>query len=172
MTQSEQIIEGLWNPTIKPESYGQHETYTKHVFEQYKIFIEMADRISTRRNLANTFFLTLHTLLISTAGYLYESGPTVSTPWMNLFPLIAVLTLCYVWYRLLLSYRQLNTAKFKVIGEYERILPSSPYWSAEWKALGQGKDPSLYRPLSDLEQFVPKAFAAMYIFAFAASFFF
>lgn len=160
------IMDGLWNPSVTPEKYGINKQYTEHVFEQYKIFVEMADRISSRRNLANTFFLTLHTFLISAAGFLYEKGPTVNNPWLNIFPLIAVLALCYVWYRLLLSYRQLNTAKFKVIGEYEKVLPSSPYWSAEWKAMGQGKDPKLYRPLTDVEQYVPFVFAILYFGAF------
>ena len=31
------------------------------LLEQYKIYVEMADRISARRGLANTFFLTLNT---------------------------------------------------------------------------------------------------------------
>lgn len=157
------IIDGLWNPSVTPEKYGINEQYTEHVFEQYKIFVEMADRISSRRNLANTFFLTLHTLIISAASFLYEKGPTVSNPWLNIFPLIAVLALCYVWYRLILSYRQLNSAKYKVIGEYERLLPSSPYWSAEWKALGEGKNLQLYRPLTDVESWVPIIFAVLYV---------
>ncbi|MCA9945336.1 MAG: hypothetical protein KC449_17755 [Anaerolineales bacterium] len=160
------IVDGLWNEDITVNSYGSTEQYREHVFEQYKIFVEMADRVSSRRNLANTFFLTLHTFLISAAGFLYEKGPTVNNSWLNIFPLIAVLALCYVWYRLLLSYRQLNSAKFKVIGEYEKILPSSPYWSAEWNAMGKGKNPKLYRPLTDVEQYVPMIFAVLYIGAF------
>lgn len=160
------IIEGLWNPSVTPDKYGINKQYTEHVFEQYKIFVEMADRVSLRRNLANTFFLTLHTFLISAAGFLYEKGPTVNNPWLNIFPLIAVLAICYVWYRLLLSYRQLSSAKYKVIGEFERMLPSSPYWSAEWKAMGEGKNPNLYRPLTDVERNVPIIFAFLYIGAF------
>ncbi len=160
---SRSIISGLWNEAISPESYGTKEQYYGHIFEQYKIFIEMADRISTRRNLANTFFLTLHTLIIGTIGFTYEKGPLFTNKWLIIFPLIAVLALCYVWWRLLKSYRQLNTAKYKVIGEYERQLPSSPYWSAEWKALGEGNDPELYKPLTDVEKWVPIIFGLLYI---------
>jgi hypothetical protein len=157
------VIEGLWNSSVLPDDYGINKQYTDHIFEQYKLFIEMADRVSSRRNIANTFFLTLHTFLITAASFLYEKGPKVSFVWFNLFPLVALLILCYVWHRLILSYRQLNEAKYKVIGEYERRLPSSPYWSAEWKALGEGKNAQLYKPLTDLENWVPKFFAVIYI---------
>jgi hypothetical protein len=156
------IIEGLWNEDVSADNYPSREQYQQHLFEQYQIFVEMADRISTRRNLANTFFLTLHTLIISAAGFIFEKGPKPSNRWMNIFPLVAVLALCYLWWRLLKGYRQLNSAKFKVIGEYERRLPASPYWSAEWKALGEGKDPKLYRPLADIEHWVPAIFAFLY----------
>jgi len=33
--------------------------YKEHLLEQYKIYVEMADRISARRNLANVFFFIL-----------------------------------------------------------------------------------------------------------------
>lgn len=153
----------LWNDDVQPQEYGTREQYFEHVFQQYKIFVEMTDQISVRRNLANTFFLTLHTVLLAGAGFLYEKGPRTTTVWLNIFPLIAVLALCYVWWRLIESYRQLNEGKFLVIGEFERRLPSSPYIRAEWKALGEGKDPKRYRPLTKVENWVPPIFGLLYI---------
>ena len=44
-------------------------SYDAHAFEQYKIYLEMADRISSRRQSANSFFVTINTLLITLAGY-------------------------------------------------------------------------------------------------------
>ncbi len=164
-------IPELWDTTVEATSYGQSELYQTHLFEQYKLLVDTADKTSARRNLANTFFLTLHTFLIGAAGFIYQNGPNIVSPWLNIFPLIAVMALCYVWYRLLLSYRQLNTAKFRVIGEYERKLPTSPFWLAEWKTLGEGKDPKKYRPLTDVEQIVPIIFAGLYVLAFVAAFF-
>ncbi len=69
---------------------------------------------------------------------------------------------CRQWVILIVVGR-LNSAKYKVVGEYERQLPSSPYWSAEWKALGEGKDPKKYKPLTDVENWVPIIFAFMYV---------
>lgn len=162
---NDEITSGLWNDAVTPDNYGDGKQYWEHLFEQYKICIEMADRVSQRRNLANSFFLTLHTLLFTTAGVLYEKGPRVTHAWLYVIPVLAALTLCYFWWRLVHSYRQLNTAKYKVIGEYERRLPTSPYWRAEWRALGEGKDPKLYREMTDVEKWVPIIFGGLYIIA-------
>ena len=128
----------LWNENISEENYGPQ--YKDHVFEQYKLYVEMADRVSNRRNLANTFFLTLHTLLLGVIGFSFEKGPTIDEYWIIFFPLAAVLLLCAAWWLIVRSYRQLNAGKYLVVGEFEKRLPASPYWSAEWKALGEGKD--------------------------------
>lgn len=164
------IIEGLWNESVTVAEYGaSEEQYYSHLFKQYEITIEMADRISARRNLANTFFLTLNTLLLGAAGFAYEKGPTANSPLLNIFPLAAALAICYLWYRLLESYRQLNSAKYKVIGEYEKKLPTSPFWEAEWiNGLGEGKEPSLYRQLTSAEKIVPVIFAIIYLVSFFA----
>ncbi len=160
---SNQLTKWLWNENISVENYGSKEQYYEHIFEQYKMFVEMTDRISTRRNLANTFFLTLHTLIIGVVGVVFENKLQLVNVWLIIFPLVAVLALCYVWWRILQSYRQLNAAKFKVIGEYERRLPSSPYVSAEWRSLGEGKDPKLYKPLTDVEKWIPQIFGLLYL---------
>lgn len=157
------LVEDLWNKEITNSNYGSKEQYFEHIFAQYKIFVESARAISDRRNQANTFFLTLHTFLILLLQFLYEIDPAVSSILPVIFTLIPLLILCYVWWRLLRSYRQLNTAKFKVIGEYEKFLPSSPFWQGEWLALGEGKDPTLYTPLTSLENWIPIIFALIYI---------
>ncbi len=161
--QGDSIVNGLWNQSVVKDEYEKSAKYQDHVLEQYRLCVEMADRVSSRRNLANTFFLTLHTFIFSAIGFLFEKGLTPTRRWVILFFLAAVLALCYTWWRIVKSYRQLNTAKFKVIGEFEKRLPASPYWSAEWKALGEGKDPGLYTPLSEIENWVPFIFGSLYV---------
>ena len=39
-----------------------------HLLEQYKLYLEMADRISSRRQSANSFFLSLNTALVALVG--------------------------------------------------------------------------------------------------------
>ena len=152
----------LW---IIPENeYLQNKSlYQSHILEQYKIYVEMADRISARRNLANVFFLTLHTTIVGAMGFAFEKIELVNSKWLLTFPVISIVTMCYVWWRLIKSYRQLNTAKYQVIGALEKRLPASPYWSAEWKALGEGKDKNKYIPLTHLENFIPMIFGSLYI---------
>jgi hypothetical protein len=79
---------------------------------------------------------------------------------------LALLGQCAAWFFIPRSYRQLNGAKYSVIGALEQRLPASPYWSAEWKALGKGTNPAQYWPLSHVEQWVPLFFALVYITGF------
>jgi hypothetical protein len=167
----EKII--LWNEFPPENEYNKNpELYQSHVLEQYKIYVEMADKISERRNLANVFFLTLHTALIGAIGFFFDKIELITPKLMITFPIAGIITLCFVWWSLIKSYRQLNTAKYEVIGEMEKRLPSSPYYTAEWKALGEGKDKSKYTPLTNVENWVPVIFGIMYFLIWAFVIFF
>lgn len=152
----------LWNSAVTPQAYGKDNLYFEHVFAQYKMFVDAADQVSARRNIANTFFLTLHTLLLGIVAFSYDKVQEWSYPQVLALPLLSCIGLCYVWWRLLKSYRQLNTAKYQVIAEYERRLPSFPYHH-EWIVLGEGKDRKLYQPLSNVEQLVPVIVGFVYV---------
>jgi len=147
---------------IKPEEYGSK--YSEQLMEQYKLYIEMADRVSARRSTANTFFLAANTLLISIFGAIV--GKDASCPnsnWM-LFPLFAVsgLSFSVAWFHIVRSYGQLNSGKFKVIHKIEEKLPLALF-KAEWTILAKGRDPKLYRPLTDVERYAPLTFAMLYL---------
>lgn len=137
------------------------------LLEQYKLYIELADRVSARRSAANTFFLTLNTAVFTAIGVFWQHPPTASA-WLGVFPAAVLVFQCLVWFWIIRSYRQLNAAKWVVVGALEERLPASPWWRAEWKAVGEGKDPSLYWPITHVEQWVPFAFAVAYIGGFLA----
>jgi hypothetical protein len=59
------------------------------------------------------------------------------------------------------SYRQLSTGRFEILHMIERKLPLAVY-TAEWKALGEGKDPEKYRQLTTAEKRVPLIFTGLY----------
>lgn len=162
MAENDELAARLWNEDV-PDTYGDSAKYRDHLLEQYKLYIEMADRISARRVTANTFFLTINTALVAAMAAYFEKV----SAWCAVFMSAAAVVLCYVWGRLIVSYRQLNTAKFEVIGEMEKRLPCSPWWSAEWKALGEGEDPKIYKRLTGVERWVPRIFAGLYILLFA-----
>jgi hypothetical protein len=167
-TPLEDVRPTVWNkpsqPSEKTLDGGRDQAV---ILEQYKLYVEMADRISARRSLANTFFLTLNTAVFAVIGAAWKDGPHVGS-WMLVFPLVALLVQCGAWFFLVRSYRQLNSAKYTVIGVLEEKLPASPYWKAEWKALGEGKDKAKYWPLTHLEQWVPVTFACTYLAGFIA----
>jgi hypothetical protein len=160
------IRDRLWNADVSAKNYeGAGEKYQAAVMEQWKIYVEMADRISNRRGLTNTFFLTLNTAVFTVVGVVGKEHPDVSS-WVVALPLAILLGQCAAWWWLVRSYRQLNTGKFKVVGALEERLPASPYWRAEWAALGEGKDWRKYLPLTHLEQWIPVLFGLVYLIGF------
>jgi hypothetical protein len=162
------IRDNLWNDDVSAASYeGSGERYQAAVMDQWKLYVEMADRISSRRGLTNTFFLTLNTAIFTAIGVAGKEVSDVSS-WLLALPLIVVLGDCAAWWWLVRSYRQLNTAKFKVVGALEERLPASPYWRAEWVALGEGEDWRKYLPLTHLEQWIPILFGLVYLIGFFA----
>ena len=68
---------------------------------------------------------------------------------------------CITWLALIRSYRDLNTAKFKVIHELEQRLPAALF-DCEWEHAQRGEG-SAYRPLTHIEPYVPLVFAALYL---------
>jgi hypothetical protein len=161
------VASDLWTPGIAATNYSSSDQYQAAILEQYKLYVEMADRVSARRGLANTFFLTLNTAVFTTIGVFWKDRPHVSQ-WLLAIPLVILLVQCAAWFWMLRSYRQLNTGKWAVVGALEERLPASPYWKAEWTALGKGQDPARYWPVTHVEQVVPWIFAAAYFAAVVA----
>lgn len=163
------MSDDLWNDRAEERLYsGDKIAYQQAVIEQYKLYVEMADRISQRRGFTNTFFLTFNTAIFSLIASFWERSPGGGEWWL-IIPLLVILGQCSAWFYLVRSYRLLNSAKYKVIGDIEQRLPASPYWRAEWSALGEGKDPSRYWPLTHIEKWVPVLFGCMYVAGFLAA---
>lgn len=140
------------------ENYGPE--FENHILEQYKLYVEMADRVSARRMLANSFFVSVHTVLITAFTVLLKEKVLQPTL-LGLAPFIAVVLLCFVWRQVVHSYRQLNSGKFRVVHALEQMLPVAPY-DEEWLALGSGKNRKKYFPLTHIENWVPVCFGVLY----------
>lgn len=66
MAELTDIPTSLWNEGVGPSDFSEvNERYNQAVFEQYKLCVEMADRVSARRNLTNTFFLSLNSAVVA-----------------------------------------------------------------------------------------------------------
>jgi hypothetical protein len=142
--------------------YGEH--FKEHLLAQYLKYIEMADKISERRILTNSFFITLNTGLISALGIFDLFNKSTPLPTI-IIVCLATCLLCVYWAKLIQSYSNLNTAKFNVIHEFEKYLPMRPY-DYEWDCVGRGTDKKLYHPFSHIEKNIPYIFMALYILIF------
>ena len=145
-------LQPLWQPASEAPHGGP---YRQHLFDQYKLAVEMADRVSARRMQANTFFLAVNTGLLTVFASLVKDK-TLSG-FSGSLPIAALVALCFVWWRIVQSYRQLNSCKYDVILAIEALLPLAPY-ATEWEALGRGKHPKLYLSLRHVENSVPRLF--------------
>ncbi len=136
------------------------------LIDQYKLAAEMADRVSARRGAANGFYFTVSSALLATSESL--SLATASG---------AGMVLACAWWLQLRSYRNLNSAKFEVIGKLEEHLPAKVFGD-EWeilkrepvektilrsRRLGQFLKPlSRYAELGVVEQVVPAVFLVLF----------
>jgi len=142
----------------------------------YLMAIEMADRVSSRRMLANGFFLSVHTALVTILGFSYQSLASGQKPLLLIISMMGFL-LALTWFFALRSYRRLNRAKFNVINEMETSLPEQ-YFTKEWAELTRTtagdvelkglrarwmKFKDRYTTLTNVESIVPLVFALIYI---------
>ncbi|MCK5211418.1 hypothetical protein KAJ89_01830 [Candidatus Parcubacteria bacterium] len=143
---------------FEENDYGSE--YKNHLMEQYRIYIDSAERISDRRQKNNDFFLTVNTALLALLG-ISSKANNISIP-MIIIVSFAGIIICYSWYRLVMSYKNINTGKFKVVHKIEKQLPVSLY-DVEWKELGEGKNKKLYLPFTHVELKIPWIFVVLYL---------
>ena len=146
------------------KEYG--DNYKSHLLEQYKVYVEMADRISQRRDQSNRFYGSLLTGIVAMIAVVDRIANLQSNTGFSGFILISVavagIVLCAVWFINIRSYKQLNSAKFKIIHEIEELLPF-PLYKKEWKYLRPLNDKHKYFQLTRVEQLVPLIFLIPYI---------
>lgn len=153
-------------------------------FEIYKLAIEMADRVSSRRMLANGFFLSVHTTLVAILGFSYEKVAADNKSVLVIVGMVGFL-LALTWLFAIRSYRRLNRAKFNIINEMEKDLPTQ-YFTREWAELTKTTEHDLevkglrnrwikfkdrYTTLTNIESIVPIVFAIIYVVILAGTFF-
>lgn len=131
--------------------------------EIYKLLVEMADRVSQRRQAANSFYLTVNTAIIGAAAYIVQGAED-----FNNWPIsLAGIAICILWMRAVLSYKSLNSAKFKVIIELENQLSVTAY-KDEWEFLKEAGT-KRHTPFHKTEILVPFVFIFVHAAQFAIS---
>jgi len=153
---------------MNKQKKGQQTEYSNILLEEYKLYVEMADRISNRRHQSNQFFIGFIVGLFAAVSFVLETGKFGDVDNSIVFILVAILglLLCFVWNINIRSYRQLNTGKFQIIHELEEKLPF-PLFRREWEILGKGKDSKKYIQLTKIERFIPLILSFPYLILLA-----
>lgn len=157
---------------MKPEEYG--DKYSVHLLEQYKLYVEMADRVSQRRDQSNRFYVTIVSALAAIVVVIARFGLPAggANGALSDIGFLAIglfgFALSGVWWLNIRSYRDLNSAKYKIIGKIEKQLPFAGY-SEEWDILRHPEGRKPYLQLTRVEQYVPLIFMALFALLIAYS---
>ena len=134
----------------KPNSVAINST----ILELYKLHVEMADRVSQRRSVANNWFITINSSVFSLGSYIGMKGNLCEVA------LLCFLGLCLalIWRALIGSYKKLNSAKFKVINAIEEeYLFIKPYYD-EYRHYKEDKR----KDFTTVEKWIPTALMIIY----------
>lgn len=137
------------NNFIKKD-YG--DKFQEHLLEQYKLFVNTSLDVTSKRLEANKFSLTLNSVIFGIASYMTGLNQYIL---IILFSVVGIL-ISVVWKRSIDAYRELNTAKFKVIHELEMYLPARLFKWEEVKYLQR------YHGLTSTEKYYPVIFILLY----------
>ncbi len=153
-----EILTKLFNDNLTLEKGQAGEL----ILEQYKLYVETMDKVSERRHSANSFFLSINTLLVSALATLISltKQTNIQYGWLVVVAMAGSF-FCWAWYRLIRSYRQLNHTKFMIIHMLETRMPVRLF-DAEWDALKHG-DGTVYKTFSSTEKFIPFVFIVLYV---------
>jgi hypothetical protein len=140
----------------EPDAYDK-DKYSAHLLDQYKLYIEMIDRLSARRVLVNNSFITM----MGAGAIAFAAAPQHFPGAFSALFQLGVTTFCILlavmWRATIRYYRDLSSAKFKVISEMEALLPAQPF-KMEWEylqAAQRATGKKLHRGLATMEMLVP-----------------
>lgn len=142
------------------DEYG--DKYDDHLFDQYKLFADSAIKVTEWRNSSNNFLLAANTLLVTLYGL--ASTLNGASPWRCAVA-GAGLLVALAWLCLIMSYKNLNSTKFKVIHEIEERLPLALF-RYEWDVHTERSD---HTKLTINEVCIPIVFAILYVILIGVS---
>jgi hypothetical protein len=96
------------------------------LMDQYKLTVEIWDRVRARRQLANSFYVTINSAVV--VAVWSKDSPAAGSGYV----LLVGIALSVLWLLTILNYAHLSNSKSKVVYALEKHLPSAPF-SAESK---------------------------------------
>lgn len=144
----------MQNNELINKGYG--DSFQKHLLEQYKLFVDTSLDVTSKRLESNKFHLTLNSVVLGFTSYMAILNQYAV---IILFSFVGMLV-SVVWLKNIFAYRELNSAKFKVIHELEKHLPARLFKYEEKYYLKR------YYGLTATEKFYPIIFIVLYIALF------
>lgn len=138
------------------ETYGS--TFKADLLEQYKLYVQSAENISSSRIATGRYLLTLNAALLALSGLQLSN---LNSGYLVLaIPATGVLV-SVLWYMIIKSYGNLNEIKFKLIHKLEERLPATLFTN-EWDMARQGSSKS-YTPVTKIEKWLPPLFITAHV---------
>lgn len=131
----------------------KQDNLTEIKLAQWQTCVEMANAVSERRDNMNNLFVTVNLALAAAISFVW-SVKTITL-------LAAGVIECIIWAAFINNYKNLNRAKFAIIAELEKQLPTQPF-NDEWKIVKEKK----YIRSTKLELIMPIAFIVLYVVLF------
>lgn len=132
--------------------------FNAELLEQYKLYVQSAENVSSRRVASSRYMLTVNSALVA----LYSFQPSIiDQPWFAILVPILGILVSLLWYQIIVSHRNLNSVKFKIIHELEQSLPVALY-THEWRLADEGRGKS-YRSVTNIEQWIPLVFFVLHL---------
>ena len=138
------------------ETYG--DSFGTDLLEQYKLYVQSAENVSSRRVASNRYLLTINAALVALYGL--QSANFGQGYWTLMIPLIGI-PVSLLWYLIIKSHADLNRIKFDVIHEFEQHLPAAMY-KHEWRLAEEGQGRA-YRAVTKIERWIPILFAGLHV---------
>ena len=134
----------------------------EELLEIYKLHAELADRVSQRREGANRLYVSLLVGLVVVLAALLRFGIGDAPEDLIIASLgIFGALLSASWFVVIRSYRQLNSAKFRVLHDLETKI-AYPFFTLEWDPESAGSKSNRYWRLTLVEQTLPIIFVLLF----------
>lgn len=157
----------LWNQRLSAREYTHigAAAYQTAILEQYRIYVDIADRVAARRVLTNVLLVTLNTALLTAVGAFVREVNKYQVHWLLVAPLVAALVQCVAWGLLLRRYQTLAAVKWRVVEAFEERLPARAFVHAEWRSGLKLESGQWRRSLTAAEFCLPALFGVGYLLA-------
>lgn len=118
--------------------------------ENYRMFVESAEKISDKRNNQNNYYMSI-------VGFILTFISTIKIETLNLYIFCAIgIIISILWLTTIDNYAKRNKVKYQIINEYEK--ENKLKWFSE-----EDKRTSVLTNLTTIEKIIPIVFIIIFI---------